>query len=72
MVFGKIFDITYHGGSVKGTWRVRAEDYDPLTGKFVVNTTGLDLGELNEISNRYPVGWFTWTDVDLQRLAGGP
>ena len=64
-VIGKIFDITFHGGNAKGTWRIRAQDYDPLTGNFVVNTTGLDLGELNEIDNRYPVGWFTWTDVDL-------
>ena len=64
-MIGKIFDITFHGGNAKGAWHVRAEDYDPLTGNFVVNTTGLDLGALNEIDNRYPVGWFTWTDVDL-------
>ena len=64
-VVGKIFDITFNGGSSAGTWRVRAEDYDPLSGNFIVNTTGLDLGDLNMISNRYPVGWFTWTDVDL-------
>jgi len=31
----------------------------------VVNTVGLDLHDLDEIDNRYPVGWFTWTDVDL-------